>query len=736
MPQSSSNPAIWRQAELIIRRLSSLSTLPAVALQYFAKLATGQMSPADLAEVIESDAALTAKILWLANQQNLSFSNGKPSVKEAVHKLPATIIRDAVLSVKVFDAFDLGLAANCQRTLPPKQLAKHGLAVACCTKDIAKYISPDNEQMAFSAGLLHDIGKLAVDEAMPKSFEKIVQQAKTSNSSICQIEQELLKLDHTVIGKRLAEKWQLPNEIVFAIWLHHSDTEMLAAHQPDWQIAQIVQLADLIVRHLNIGQSGSFDSINSADLPALGQSLGLGNEQLSQIQSELPGKVEEKFLLLGLNMANAESAFGKVVQQSAAKLALDNSSLTTKNLKLTTDSSHFDFVTKFLSSIGSQMTAIEVAARLAEQWQSFYQTGTTCIYLKENLDAIVVENGQCKSVLLNTDQKEIILCQIQNQFSILPGQDCDQWFKEQIDLDFSRAKVLPLLSNGKAIGAIVCEFNFPIESNEQSARFEAITSTAASVIALARARQKQQKIGEQFAQLFSKYENAQNQITSSKMLLGLAEMAAGAAHEFNNPLSIISGRVQLLNQVETDEQKKQMLNQIETSTTELARIIEDLMSFAEPKQPRLEVASIKSIINQAVKQTIKKHNKQVLEIQINDTENVSNCFVDTEQITNAISNIFSNSLESYPGADGPIKLLASTNDEYIQIKISDTGCGMDSTTLAKATEPFFSAKPAGRQRGMGLAQAKRLIELNKGKLNLTSKPDVGTTVTVMLPISN
>jgi len=735
MPQRPTNPEIWRQAELIIRRLSSLSTLPAVAVQYFSKLATGQMSPAALADIIESDAALTAKILTLANQQNISFSNDKPNIKEAVCNLPATVIRDAVLSVKVFDAFDLSLAPDTEHILPPKQLAKHGLAVACCAKDIAKYISPDNEQMAFSAGLLHDIGKLAVEEAMPKSFEKIVQQAKNSNSCICETEQEHLNLDHTIIGKRLAEKWQLPNEIVFAIWLHHSDTEMLAAHQPDWQIAQIVQLADMIARHLNIGQSGSFDSINPTDISTLGQSLGLGNEQLGQIQSELPAKVEEKISLLGLNMASAESEFSKVAHQSAATLAANNSSLSTENLKLTTDSSHFDFVTNFLSSINSQMTAIEVANQLALQWQSFYQTGVTCIYLKENLDAVVIEIGQNKPVTLNANQQEIIPVQIQNQFAILPGTDCPQWLKQQIDLDFSKAKVMPLLSNGQAIGAIVCEFNFPVGSSQQLARFEAITSTVAGIIVLAQARQKQQQIGEQFAQLLSKYKTAQGEIASSKMILGLAEMAAGAAHEFNNPLSIISGRVQLLSQVETDEQKKQMLSQIDASTTELAKIIEDLMSFAEPKEPKPELTSIDSLINQAVKQTIKKHNKKVLEIQIEGTKDAESSFVDSEQITKAISNIFSNSLESYPGADGPIKVSVSANDEHIQIKISDTGCGMDDTTLTKATEPFFSAKPAGRQRGMGLSQAKRLIELNKGTLSLTSQPEIGTTATVMLPTS-
>jgi len=67
------------------------------------------------------------------------------------------------------------------------------------------------------------------------------------------------------------------------------------------------------------------------------------------------------------------------------------------------------------------------------------------------------------------------------------------------------------------------------------------------------------------------------------------------------------------------------------------------------------------------------------------------------------------------------------------LQVSDFGCGMDREIVQKATQPFFSAKPAGRKRGMGLAYAQRLIQLNGGSLNITSKPGVGTTVTIYLP---
>jgi signal transduction histidine kinase len=69
----------------------------------------------------------------------------------------------------------------------------------------------------------------------------------------------------------------------------------------------------------------------------------------------------------------------------------------------------------------------------------------------------------------------------------------------------------------------------------------------------------------------------------------------------------------------------------------------------------------------------------------------------------------------------------------LKLQIADSGCGMDEETLRKATQPFFSAKPAGRKRGMGLALAQRIIQSNGGSLDITSQPGKGTTATILLP---
>jgi len=740
MPDKPSNTTtVAHQVELAIRRLDSLLTLPCVAAQLFSKLMEPQFSPSALADIVESDPALTIKIFSAFRQQGISFTSEKLSVRQALGKLPAHIVRDALLSVKVSQVFD----RNNDGALLRKQLILHALAVACCARGIAEILSPKmDSQLAYSAGLLHDIGKLALDEAMPKSFARIVEEAKSTKACACTTEQKYLGLDHTILGKRLAQKWHLPNQITLAIWLHHSDTEIISRNIPEARIAQVVRLADSIARRCGIGQSGSYDEPTSAE--QIAQSLAITPEQLEQTRQNLSETVAQKSKILGLDLPKPQASYYDAVHTTAAQLARDHTKLSLENRRLQTASSHFDFITEFLSNINSADAAIEVAKNFAVRWQKFYQTGMVCVYLvpaagSQSLEAVVVENlSQTRMVYLNAPAKTPAIPEtIANSFAILNAHDYIDWLFEQLDVhfDLNQTKLLPLLSRRQAIGAIVFELRYPSDSELFREGFKAATSIAGPILDIALASQKQQRFAEQFAQLIAKPKGAEQKPTLDSSLNALAEMAAGAAHELNNPLSVISGRAQLLADFETDDEKKQILKQIQQNTSEISAIIDELMGFAEPQQPRSTQTNIKKMLDEAIQLTSAKINVENINVQIEVADGVENVFVDSAQIVSAIANVISNSLQSYSDEAGPVKITADTDESsnIVKLAISDLGCGMDGQTLQKATQPFFSARPAGRKRGMGLAHAQRLIQLNGGHLNITSQPGTGTTVTIYLP---
>ncbi|MBW7991357.1 MAG: HDOD domain-containing protein [Planctomycetes bacterium] len=744
MPDESTNTRVALETELTVSRLDSLSTLPCIAAKFFPRLLQGRFSPSALADIIESDPALSACILSLIEQRGAGLPDGRFSLRHGLDKLAANDVRDAVLSIKVSQAFDLDDGIDKERAAAKKELLLHNLAVACCAKNIARMATPQmDSELAYMAGLLHDIGKLALEETMPKSFAGMIEEAKSTKRSLRVIEQKHLGTDHTIIGKRLGQQWRLPNLIVLAIWLHHSQTVTIAEDMPEARIAAVVQLADSIAQRSGIGSAGSFDSPEPTE--TISQWLAISPEQLQQISSKLPETIRQKSNILGLYLPKAGANYCKIVHGGAAQLARQHTELSSQNQQLQSDSIHLDFIMDFLGGINSMSTAIDIAENFATRWQKFYQTGMVCLYLaprrrSQTLEAVVVEElSQSRMVCLNAPaETSVIPKTIANNFAILDAYDYIDWLFEQLDVEFdaNRTKLMPLLSGGKAIGVIAFELNYPGDAELFEEKFRTSASIGGAALGMALAQQKQQRFAERFAQLISKPKDTQTRTAPAENSLNaLAEMAAGAAHELNNPLAVISGRAQLLAEAESDQEKKRILEQIYKNSREASAIIENLMGFAEPPKPRAAQTDVKQMIDEAIELARQKTNAANIDVQIEAAEDIESVFVDSAQIVSAIANIISNATESYGEKSGPIKIAAEAAEsgDSIKLQISDAGCGMDTETVQKAIQPFFSVKAAGRKRGMGLAYSARFIQLNKGSLNITSKPGSGTTVTICLP---
>jgi len=737
-----SNTAMARRVELIIRRLDSLHTLPGVVAQFLSRLSGAQFSPQLPGELVESDPALTVKIFALAHKQRVNFAGKAPSVREILDKLPASMVRNAVLSVKVLQEFDGDNGDDGNRVLLRKQMVQHALGVACCARNIARLVlGEEQEHLAFSAGLLHDVGKLALDEAMPKSLQRIIEEAELQNDCSITIEQRHLGLDHTIIGKRLAEKWHFPNEIALAIWLHHSHPQVICENMPAAKIALTVHLADLIARQSGMGLSGSYDTDEM--LSSSAEALSLSNEQLEQITQKLPEQVARRSEIIGLEKRSAGAAYCRLVHDTAAELAENNAELAIANLEFSTRSTHLDFITDFLAGINSDMSAMNIVGGFALRWQKFYQTGPVVVFLvgdsdERLIDAVVADGlGGVNELLMKVPADlPAVPDELRNKFAVLDADESVDWLFEQIEVDFdlTKTKVMPLIAGGEAIGAIVFELRYETEIENHLSKFNLAASMGAEIIALGLSCRGQERLAERFGQLLAQLARAQVQLADAKSLAGIAEMARGAAHELNNPLAVISGRAQLLAETESDENKKQMLNQIQTRTEEVFGIISDLLDFAKPKQPKKTVINVRQLLDKAIQQTCEKHNLKKLEVEIQNIEALKDVFVDNEQITCSIANVLSNALQSYSGDNGPIRIVGGYEKSInsVRLLISDNGCGMDNETVRKATQPFFSAKQAGRKRGMGLAHTKRLVQLNNGTLTITSRPDNGTTVTILL----
>jgi putative nucleotidyltransferase with HDIG domain len=760
MPEQNPDNSAGRRVELAVGQCESISILPSVASRFLSQLGRMELTPGGLAELVESDPAITALVLRLCHNKGIVIKQCDTWLLQVMENISLREIRDEVLSAEVFGGLSDDGGSEFR-----KELTRHSLASACCAKQLAKLVSPAIDgDTAYLAGLLHDIGKFLLDETMPKSFDTLLEQAKAGKTSFCQAEQTNFGIDHTILAKRFAQSIRLPSDIILGLWLHHSHAGAIP-RMPQARIAGVVEVADTIVRRAGIGESGNYEEQLSAE--AIAGTLGLTAEQVKEVGRQLPDLVLQKSEAVGLNILKPGWAYCDALRTTAGQLAADGSKLFEESSRLQSSASYFDFIKELIPKINSSMPAIELAKNYALVWQDFYHTGPVCVYLTDQLEGAIVEGtvaenqANAKTLLLEVPgDAELIPQAMSEKFAVLDAEDNIDWLFEQCDIkfDLSRTKIAPLQAAGRTVGIIIFEFRHPVGSTslpqaggDIAERFEPAARFGGAILDMLGTIGSHQWYAERFAQVLgqtpdprhktpdirpqTQAEHPTEEIKRPEEAEALAEMAAGAAHELNNPLSVISGRAQLLAKSENDPDRKRILEQIQQNAGELSAIIDDLMSYANPEQPRATETAVGQIINDAIDLTKQKKQMEQLDIKIDISPETLEVFVDSAQISCAISNILCNGLEAYASQTGPIviEVTADKTNNTVSIQVIDSGGGMDEQTLARATHPFFSARSAGRKRGMGLAHAQRLIEINHGKLSLASQPDKGTTATITLP---
>ncbi len=205
------------------RAVETLPPLPAVAMRVMEVAQNPKSSAADLARVVSADPALSARVLRVANSAAYSRSRVVTSIQEALVVLGFTQARNVAISSAVAGAYAPDALHILFRL---DAFWRHSIAVAFKSSEIAEQMrgagAPDAPS-AFTTGILHNIGWLALFHADPAGVDQTVAESIRSNLPMEQIEREQLGYDHASLGAALARQWQLPALIIEAIAHHHDD---------------------------------------------------------------------------------------------------------------------------------------------------------------------------------------------------------------------------------------------------------------------------------------------------------------------------------------------------------------------------------------------------------------------------------------------------------------------------------------------------------------------------------
>jgi signal transduction histidine kinase/ActR/RegA family two-component response regulator len=242
-------------------------------------------------------------------------------------------------------------------------------------------------------------------------------------------------------------------------------------------------------------------------------------------------------------------------------------------------------------------------------------------------------------------------------------------------------------------------------------------------------------------------ESAMAQLHEAQKLETLGQLTGGVAHDFNNLLTPITGALDILHKKygETDERSARLLSNALQAADRAKTLLQRLLGFARRQSLRTHSVDIAALLS-GMRDLVSSSVGPTVEVHLRVDPDLSSALVDPNQLELAILNLAVNARDAMPQG-GPLTILAEEvalgpqsspklkPGLYIKLSVIDAGCGMDSETMGRAVEPFYSTKEFGRGTGLGLSMVHGLAAQLGGGFSLTSALGEGTRVDLYLPVA-
>ena len=227
--------------------ISKIKPIPQIALKLLRMIQDANYSMDDLGAQIKQDQIISAKVIRLCNTAYFRQNINVDSIERAMVVLGEKRLLQMVVSASMEGFFnsDSGGYSLCKGGL-----FKHAVGTALISEKLASYNRKVSGDIAYTAGLLHDIGKIALDQFMDRAYPLFYRRTQERNEILVNVEKEIFGLSHTEAGGKLAEMWDLPERLVDVIKHHHRPEEA----EFDHELNHLVYLADLLMSRFIVGQ--------------------------------------------------------------------------------------------------------------------------------------------------------------------------------------------------------------------------------------------------------------------------------------------------------------------------------------------------------------------------------------------------------------------------------------------------------------------------------------------------
>lgn len=737
-----------RKLETILSGIDRLPTLPSVATRLMSVSSAADIDLDEIIRLIESDPAMSTTILRLCRTAEKGLGDRITTVRRAVIMLGLETVQVASLSVHVYQQ----LAGEDQEsTFDRSGFWIHSLCVACAAERIARSypslgVSPDE---AYIAGLLHDLGKVALDLVLPKAYGRVLEMAQSKRCALCLVERAMLGIDHHTAGKRLAEHWGLPDQIRDAMWLHAQPLDSIP-HSESRPLVSIVTLAESWSRDLHLGWCGDYgEPIDCIDFGSqLGVNPGFFKEHAPGILEQVSVRAEA----LGLGEHARQDLLVESLTGANRRLAQLNSELRVKTRQSLGTLRVLDAVDAFLESlphdaptekvlgamvrsasvlVGSQRGAVIYQKDAKSPWQRMLVDGGEIVQRPARVQAPNAGEMQSRPALLS-------------ESGFVAGLDLSEltWLRE-LFASVREAGMPMLIGSGSDAGdqrpsylIVMPMTGSGSEKIVATPEFERVRRLWTRTLMQSIEAEQAKRMGEELASANHAMAALRHEITSKESLVQLGKLSAGAAHEMNNPLSIILGRSQQLFERVGTQKERDIARTIADAAQQLADLISALHQIADPPKPCMHPGDPVLLVREAIEMARQRCYTAGVRarIQFNAKGFFDPVNMDIPLLAQAIAEPIINAVQAQPGEVVLVSIEPDPHFGRLTVRISDQGRGFSENTLRHAFDPFFSELPAGRRTGLGLTRARGLVELHRGEIELENRSGgKGACVLIHLP---
>lgn len=246
----------------VVRKVSALATLPEVTAKIIQTVEDPKSTAAKLHEIVTHDPALVTRILKVVNSAFYGLPGQIGSVERAIVLLGLNAVKNIAVAASIGQLFRAGKVCP---GFSARDLWTHCIAVGVAARDLAKQMKCPIGEEAFLAGMIHDVGILIELQVFPQQLGQVCEQARSGEVSFCDLEKQIIGMDHQQLGATLAEQWKFPRSCQLVAGYHHRPQALIEQNR---MLVNVVHVADTICCHSKHGfnLTGHTQELGESDL--------------------------------------------------------------------------------------------------------------------------------------------------------------------------------------------------------------------------------------------------------------------------------------------------------------------------------------------------------------------------------------------------------------------------------------------------------------------------------------